>query len=277
MRLAIALILAACVLAQDGAAIARRAALKYRQAMASSEPARRQQGLEESESWYRKLAEIDPGNKEAYYWLGAIGWARWYPVWLRVRADQHLRPEDSGPLPVASARRQLREQYWPTIERAVSNLEHALALDAEYGDAMAYLNLLIRERADLDENAEEYKRAIARADEWVQKAQAARRLKPPATQPLRVGTPIQQAKLIRRIDPAYPPKARQERVQGTVRLDVVLDLSGAVVEMRLLAGHPLLVGAAMGAVRQWVYQPTLLNGIPVEVETIVDVNFSFLP
>lgn len=98
--------------------------------------------------------------------------------------------------------------------------------------------------------------------------------KPVAHGPLRVGGRIQAPKLIRNVQPVYPPLARQTRTQGEVLLDCVIDAEGNVTQMKLISGHPLLVGAAMQAVRQWKYQPTLLNGTPVAVKMMVHVNFS---
>jgi periplasmic protein TonB len=98
--------------------------------------------------------------------------------------------------------------------------------------------------------------------------------KPVAHGPLRVGGQIQAPRLIHNVQPVYPPLARQTRTQGEVVLDCVIDKQGNVTQMRLISGHPLLVGAAMQAVRQWKYQPTLLNGTPVAVQMMVHVNFS---
>ena len=91
---------------------------------------------------------------------------------------------------------------------------------------------------------------------------------------LRVGGNLLAAKISNRVQPVYPPLARQTRVQGVVRLHVILQNDGTVQQIEVVSGHPLLVRAAMDAVRQWCYQPTLLNGEPVEVDTIVDVVFA---
>jgi TonB family protein len=85
---------------------------------------------------------------------------------------------------------------------------------------------------------------------------------------------VQQSKLINQPKPQYPPLARQARIQGTVRFSAVIDKDGRVTNLTLVSGHPLLAPAAQDAVRQWVYQPTLLNGQPVEVMTEIDVNFT---
>ena len=89
----------------------------------------------------------------------------------------------------------------------------------------------------------------------------------------RVGGDVQAAKLIFAPKPEYPPMARLVRIQGTVRLEAVISADGRIQNLQVLSGHPLLVNAALQAVAQWRYQPTLLNGEPVEVQTEIDVNF----
>ena len=95
-----------------------------------------------------------------------------------------------------------------------------------------------------------------------------------APQRIRVGGNVQQAKLIRQPKPVYPPLARQARIQGTVRLTAIISKDGTIQSLQVVSGHPLLVPAALEAVKQWIYQPTLLNGEPVEVITQIDVNFT---
>jgi protein TonB len=85
---------------------------------------------------------------------------------------------------------------------------------------------------------------------------------------------VQAAKLIRQPKPQYPPLAKQARIQGTVRFNAVIGKDGTIQNLTLVSGHPLLVPSAQEAVRQWVYQPTLLNNEPVEVVTTIDVNFT---
>jgi periplasmic protein TonB len=80
--------------------------------------------------------------------------------------------------------------------------------------------------------------------------------------------------LVRRVAPSYPPMAKAGRVQGTVRFNAVIGRDGSVVQLALLEGHPMLVESALAAVKQWVYSPTVLNGVPVEVQTEVQVNFT---
>jgi protein TonB len=91
--------------------------------------------------------------------------------------------------------------------------------------------------------------------------------------PLRVGGKVQAAKIVHQVTPIYPPLARQARISGIVRLEAVISHSGMIESLQVMSGHPLLTQAALDAVRQWVYQPTLLNGVPVEVLTQIEVNF----
>jgi periplasmic protein TonB len=93
-------------------------------------------------------------------------------------------------------------------------------------------------------------------------------------EPLRVGGQIQAAKILRKVIPVYPLLARQARVSGVVHLVGVIAKDGTIERLELVSGHPLLARAAMDAVRQWVYRPTLLNGEPVEVIAPIDVIFT---
>jgi len=96
----------------------------------------------------------------------------------------------------------------------------------------------------------------------------------PTPKLVRVGGDIEQARLIREVKPAYPQIARAARVQGEVELEAIIGKDGRIKELSLISGHPLLVRAALNAVKQWAYKPTLLNGQPVEVETQIDVHFN---
>jgi periplasmic protein TonB len=98
---------------------------------------------------------------------------------------------------------------------------------------------------------------------------------PAVPQRIRVGGNVQEARLSKRVVPVYPPLARSARVSGVVRFSAVIGVDGRIQNLTLLpGGHPLLVKAAQDAVTQWVYQPTLLNGEPVEVMTQIDVTFT---
>ena len=91
--------------------------------------------------------------------------------------------------------------------------------------------------------------------------------------PLRVGGQVQAANILSRVNPPYPPLARQARISGTVKLEGIIAKDGTVQQLKVISGHPLLVKAAVDAVTLWRYRPTHLNGEPVEVIAPIEVNF----
>jgi protein TonB len=93
-------------------------------------------------------------------------------------------------------------------------------------------------------------------------------------QRVRVSQGVSSGLLIRKVQPAYPPLARQARIQGTVILHAEISKDGTIQNLQLISGHAMLAPAAIDAVKQWRYKPYLLNGEPVAVETEVVVNFS---
>jgi len=97
---------------------------------------------------------------------------------------------------------------------------------------------------------------------------------PVAPQRVRISQGVTKGLLIHRVEPTYPTLARAARVQGEVVLSAVIDVNGQITNLQLVSGHPMLVPAALEAVRQWRYKPYLLNGTPVEVETTITVIFS---
>ena len=97
---------------------------------------------------------------------------------------------------------------------------------------------------------------------------------PPPPERVRVGGQVQAALILNQTKPVYPPLARQARIQGTVRLEAVINKEGVIEELKVISGHPLLIPAAQAAVAQWRYKPTMLNGVAVEVITTIDVNFT---
>ena len=98
--------------------------------------------------------------------------------------------------------------------------------------------------------------------------------KPAAPQRIRVGGNVEAAHLVNKVEPQYPPIAQAAHVSGTVILHAVISKGGSIEQLQFVSGPPLLMKAAMDAVTQWRYQPTVLNGEPVEVDTTIDVVFS---
>jgi len=96
--------------------------------------------------------------------------------------------------------------------------------------------------------------------------------KPAIARPSRISA-IEMARPIHRVEPVYPALARQMRISGVVELQGVIGTDGRIHELRVLSGHPMLVKAAVDAVSQWIYAPTILNGQAVEVAAPITVNF----
>lgn len=90
----------------------------------------------------------------------------------------------------------------------------------------------------------------------------------------RISPEVAESLAIKKVNPVYPPIAVAAGVQGVVVFDVVLDKTGNPAKIHVVSGHPMLIQAAMNAVRQWRYKPYTLNGEPVEVDALVKVNFT---
>jgi len=153
---------------KDKNALASLAFLSFNEATNLKGDAKNQK-LDEARQWHVKTIEADPKNKTAYYSLGVISWTKWYPALMEARAKMGMKPEDPGPLKDKKVKEQLKQQYGPVIQEGIDSLKKALEVDPEYDEAMAYMNLLVRERADLADSPEEYKKGIEEADMWVQK------------------------------------------------------------------------------------------------------------
>ncbi|MBM3814171.1 MAG: tetratricopeptide repeat protein [Acidimicrobiia bacterium] len=131
----------------------------------------------ESEQWYSRLVKADPENKVGYYTLGVIAWTKSFQQRMEARAKMGMKPEDPGPLKDKKVREELKAELLPIVQSGIDSLNKALQIDKEYDDSMAYLNLLHRERADLQETTEEYKKDTEIADAWVQKTLEIKKIK----------------------------------------------------------------------------------------------------
>ena len=162
--------------ANDKTALAYLASLAFNQA-SSLTGDKKIEKFDEAASWNHKLIAVDPKSKEAYYNLGVISWAKWHPGLMQARANLRMKPEDPGPLADKKVKEQLRAQYSGIVEEGVQSLKKAIEIDKDYDDAMAYINLLIRERADLLDSKDEYNKQVAEADGYLQRALDAKKAK----------------------------------------------------------------------------------------------------
>jgi len=135
----------------------------------------------QAEEWNKKVIAADPKNKEAYYTLGVIAWSEFVPAWREALSAQGIRPEDPGPLKDTPApknkkaaaepdlKAELKAKYWQKLTDGIEDEKKALEIDPEYENAMAYMNLVIRYRAYLDDTREQFLADAKEADNWVQK------------------------------------------------------------------------------------------------------------
>ncbi len=136
-----------------------------------------QKKFDEAQEWNRKLIQVDPKNKDAFYTLGVIAWTKAFQVNAEARAKLGMRPEDPGPLKDKKVREEIKTRQWDQIDQGIKDLEKALELDREYDEAMAYLNLLFRQRADLQDTPEAYRRDTEAADTWIQRTLETKKIK----------------------------------------------------------------------------------------------------
>ncbi len=124
--------------------------------------------------WNKKVVAIDPKNKEAYYTLGVIPWLDFLTPDREARNALGMKPEEPNPLkPDAKGKTlkaDLKAKYWQALTDGIEYEKKALAIDPQYENAMSYMNLLIRYRADLQDAKEAYLADIKEADEWMGKA-----------------------------------------------------------------------------------------------------------
>jgi tetratricopeptide (TPR) repeat protein len=136
-----------------------------------------QKKLDDAVAWNKKLLDINPQNKDAYYTLGVIAWTKWLGPDREARNKMNMKPDDPGPLKDKKIREELKEKYLPSLDEGIKYMQKALEIDKEFDDAMAYMNLLIRYRADLLDTPAQYEKDIEIANDWVQKTLATKKAK----------------------------------------------------------------------------------------------------
>lgn len=110
--------------------------------------------------------------------------------------------------------------------------------------------------------------------DWAMPQDASAAQRDDTTPRIKIGGNVAAAQLLERLQPVYPPLARQARISGTVRLHAIIGKDGYVKQLEVISGHPILVQSALDAVKKWRYAPTLLNGKAVEVDTTIDVVYA---
>jgi tetratricopeptide (TPR) repeat protein len=265
----------------ENLAIARRAENEFKRAFelnpSNSHPldsltslSYKQRKMQEAREWDSQFLTVNPRNKRARYWAALLTWEVFNRDLIAARALANMKPEDPGPLPSTPAKADLLAKDGPMVDEAIAHLGRALELDPQYEEALTYMGLLVRGRADLRATRERYKSDVGDADVWTQRALEAKKLKT-TPQRISIGGERQMANQIHNVLPVCPPGTR---ASDQVKLTIVIAKNGEVQDIEVISGHPALVPAVSDAVKQWTFRPSRLNNLPVEVITRVDVNMN---
>ncbi|HVW11576.1 MAG TPA: hypothetical protein VHC90_23495 [Bryobacteraceae bacterium] len=130
--------------------------------------------MAKAEEWNKKVIALDPKNKQAYYTLGVIPWLNFVTADREARNTLGMRPDEQAPLKPdvkgKTLKADLKAKYWQPLTDGIEYEKKALEIDPQYEDAMSYMNLLIRYRADLEDTKDQYSADIKDADVWMNKA-----------------------------------------------------------------------------------------------------------
>jgi len=150
-------------------ALASLASMAYNNA-SSGTPEQKAAALDEAKKWNMRRIEVDPKEAEAYYYLGVIDWAQAFTPIQTARVEQRMAAADPGPIKDVKVRDDLKSKYGSEINDGITNLQKCLDIDKENEDAMSYMNLLLRKKADLEDTPEASKADIAQAEDWSNKS-----------------------------------------------------------------------------------------------------------
>jgi tetratricopeptide (TPR) repeat protein len=175
----------------NGLALASMASMAYNSATAGTQE-QKAAALEEARKWNQKRMEVDPKDPEPYYYLGVINYDLAYQPIVSARVAAHMSATDPGPIKDANApaskkgkhsdetegvRAQLKAKYEKLIDDGIQDLKECLQRDKENEDAMSYINLLYRMKANLEDTPEQAKADVAQAEDWFNKAMDMKRIK----------------------------------------------------------------------------------------------------
>ena len=133
----------------------------------SGTPEQKTAALEEARKWNQRRIEVDPKDSGAYYYLGVIDWTQAFPPIRDARIAGKMTATDPGPIKDAKVRGDLKARYGSQIDQGIGDLTKCLALDKENEDAMSYINLLYRSKANLEDSVDAAKADTDRADKFI--------------------------------------------------------------------------------------------------------------
>lgn len=157
-------------------ALAMMASMAYNAAQAGT-PEQKAKALEEARQWNQRRIEANSKDAEPYYYLGVIDWAKAYSPIQTARVGLKMASTEPGPIKDAAVRADMKAKYGGAIDDGISNLTKCLEIDKENEDAMSYINLLLRKKADLEDTPDAAKADIARAEDYANKSIETKKMK----------------------------------------------------------------------------------------------------
>ncbi|MGH9608143.1 MAG: hypothetical protein ACRD34_00580 [Bryobacteraceae bacterium] len=137
----------------------------------------KQAALENARDWNNKRIEVNPKDAEAYYYLGVIDFKEVYPPLQTARVDENIPSAGAGPIKNPKVKKALSDMYLAQIDKGIATLKKALSLDTENEDTMTYINLLLRQKALLEDTEQEAKADVSKAEQWFEKGVKTKQMK----------------------------------------------------------------------------------------------------
>ena len=161
---------------KNSLALASMASMAYNSANSGTQE-QKMAALEEAKKWNQRRIEVDPKEPEAYYYLGVINWAEAFPPIQSARVEQKMKADDPGPIKDTKIRADLKQRFGTQIDQGIDYLKKCLDIDKENEDAMSYMNLLLRKKADLEDTPDASKADIAQAEDYSNKSLEMKKVK----------------------------------------------------------------------------------------------------
>ncbi len=277
--------------------ILQLASLKLEEASGIADGVERASKLDEVQILYLKANSIDSRNVDALYHLGIVSWMKVFPAVVAARREAAMDPETPGPVRDRSSRAVLNAKYRADIDYAIATLEQAIALDPSNNDAMAYLQMAYRARADLKDTLSQWEEDQNAAGRWREKAydigSAKQRISVPEPQrpaqppswavvflpsAMAVDSAEMEKRLIHWTPGVCPAGLHLEGAAPAIALSAVIDRDGSVLYLERSDGPIELADSAIESAKHWTYKPALMmNGNAVMVKTTVVVPFAPCP
>lgn len=267
---------------QNVALILNLASHKLERASGITNEDNRAAQLDEVQVLYLKANSLEPRNVEALYRLGVVSWMKVFPAVVAARRHTAMDPETPGPIRNRSERAVLNAKYRADLNYAIATLEQAVAIDPSRNDAMAYLHMAYRARADFKDTRSEWDEDQGTADSWREKAYDVGNAKPAEPIALRTHSIItvdaeqMRKNLVHSTSAVCPAGVHVVGAVPPVTLEATIAADGTVRDLNFQDGPAELTSAAVEAASHWIYRSDLLDRNQI-IKTSIEVPFRSCP